>query len=124
MTSDETIVRSEFDRILASLNGLPDVTHTSPSTIRNVDFIGTSRTFIVSTYRMREKGDTVFLETIGGDGQAMRLVLPPAVVDAIVRQRDALTTKVRRKIGKASMEERKRQGWKPVPPPRRKKGAK
>ena len=118
MTSEDTVVRSEFDRILASLNGLPDVTHTSPSTIRNVDFIGTSRTFIVTTYRQRERGDTVFLETTGENG--LRLVIPPAVVDAIVRQRDALTTKVRRKIGKASAEERKRRG-EPLP---FKKGAK
>lgn len=118
---DQEIVRSEFDRILASLNGLPDVTHTQPSTIRSVDFIGTSRTFIVTTYRMRERGDTVFLETIGGDG-SLRLVIPPAVVDAIVRQRDALTTKVRRKIGKANAEERKRRG-EPLPF-LRKKGAK
>ena len=118
MSSEDSVVRTEFDRILASLNGLPDVTHTQPSTIRSVDFIGTSRTFIVTTYRMRERGDTVFLETIGGDG-SLRLVIPPAVVDAIVRQRDALTTKVRRKIGKASAEERKRRG-EPLPFQRKK----
>lgn len=112
--SDDTVIRTEFDRILASLNGLPDVTHTQPSTIRSVDFIGTSRTYIVTTYRMRERGDTVFLETIGSDGLAQRLVLPPPVVDAIVRQRDALTTKVRRKIGKASAEDRKRRGIQPA----------
>ena len=44
-----------------------------------------------------------------------RCVLPPlsrpsAVVDAIVRQRDALTTKVRKKIGRASAEARKLRG--------------
>ena len=105
---NETIIRTKFDRMVASLDGLPDVTHTAPSTIRTVDFIGTSETWIVYTYRMRERGDYVFLETTGEDG--IRRVLPPAVVDAICRQRDALTTKVRRKIGKANAEARKARG--------------
>jgi hypothetical protein len=112
-TQETNIIRTEYDRILASLDGLPDVTHTSPSTIRNVSFIGTSQTFIVTTYRMRERGDTVFLETISGEG-SLRLVIPPPVVDAICRQRDALTTKVRRKIGKASAEARKARGEQPA----------
>jgi len=106
---EDTIVRSEFDRITASLNGLPDVTHAGPSTIRSVSFIGTSQTFIVTTYRMRDKGDTIFLETISGEG-SLRLVIPPAVADAISRQRDSLTTKVRRKVGRANAEARKQRG--------------
>lgn len=106
---DANIVRTEFDRILAGLDGLPDVTHAGPSTLRSVSFIGTAQTFIVSTYRMREKGDTIFLETISSEG-SLRLVIPPAVADAIARQRDSLTTKVRRKVGKASAEARKQRG--------------
>ena len=103
------IIRTEFDRILASLDGLPDVTHSKPSTVRSVSFIGTSQTFILTTYRMKDRGDTVFLESISSEG-SLRLVIPPPVVDAIVRQRDSLTTKVRRKIGKASAEARKLRG--------------
>lgn len=98
-----------FDRILGGLDGLPDVTHAGPSTVRSVNFIGTSQTFIISTYRMRDKGDTVFLESVSADG-SMRLVIPPKVVDAIVRQRDVLTGKVRKKVGKASAEARKARG--------------
>lgn len=112
--------RSEFDHIQATLHDRPDVTHTAPSTIRSVNFIGWSRTFVVTTYRIREKGDTVLIETLGTDGQ-MRLALPPDVVNAIVRQRDALTKKVRRKIGRAQADERKRQG---IAPAFLKKGAK
>jgi|SRR5215831_772006 len=107
--NNDAYIRTEYDRILASLDGIPGVTRTQPSTIRNVDFIGTSQTFIVTTYRMRERGDTVFLETISGEG-SLRLVIPPPVVEAICRQRDALTTKVRRKVGKASAEARKARG--------------
>jgi len=103
------IIRTEFDRILSGLDGLPDVTHAGPSTLRSVSFIGTAQTFIVSTYRMRDKGDTIFLETISTEG-SLRLVIPPNVADAIARQRDALTAKVRRKVGKASAEARKQRG--------------
>ena len=110
---DTNIVRAEFDRILAGLDGLPDVTHAGPSTIRSVSFIGTGQTFIVSTYRMRDRGDTIFLETISGEG-SLRLVIPPAVADAIARQRDTLTAKVRRKVGKASAEARKQRGELPA----------
>ncbi len=109
--NDDNPTRSEYERILASLDGLPDTTHTKPSTIRTVSFIGTCKSWIVTTYRMRELGDTVFLETTGADG--IQLVLPPAVVDAIVRQRDSLTTVVRRKIGKANAEARKAAGLQP-----------
>src|SRR5262245_53763416 len=102
-----------FDRILGGLDGLPDVTHAGPSTIRTVNFIGTSVTFIVSTYRMRDQGDTIFLESVSAEG-SMRLVIPPKVADAIVRQREALNTKVRRKAGKANAEARKARGEQPA----------
>ena len=110
--NDNTIIRTEYDRILAGLDGLPDVTHTAPSTIRHVSFIGTSQTFVVSTYRQKDRGDTVFLETTGESG--MKLMIPPPVVDAIVRQRDALTRKVRRKNGRASAAARKAAGIEPA----------
>lgn len=109
MEASDSITRTEFDRILSGLDGLPDVTHAGPSTLRSVSFIGTGSTFIVSTYRMRDKGDTIFLECISGEG-SLRLVIPPAVADAIARQRDTLTLKVRRKIGRASAEARKQRG--------------
>jgi hypothetical protein len=35
--------------------------------VRNVSFIGTSQTFIVVTYRMKHRGDTVFLESISSE---------------------------------------------------------
>lgn len=108
-SSNDGSIRSEFDRILSGLDGLPDVTHAGPSTLRSVSFIGTGQTFIVSTYRMREQGDTIFLETISGEG-SLRLVIPPAVADCISRQRDALTTKVRRRVGKENAQARKDRG--------------
>lgn len=96
---------STYDRQLAGLDGVPDVVHTKPSTVRTVSFIGQAETFIVTTYRHREKGDTIALEGMTGEG-TIRILLPPAVADAISRQRDALTAKVRSNVGKASAEAR------------------
>jgi len=99
-----------YDRLLGSLHGLPDVTSTKPSTIRTiVPLLGTSQLWIVQTYRQRDKGDTIFLECAGKDGH-IRLAISPQVSEAIARQRDSLTAKVRCKIGKASAQARKDRG--------------
>jgi len=99
-----------FDRLLGSLHGLPDVTSTKPSTLRTVTpLLGTSQMFIVQTYRQREKGDTIFLECVSKDG-SIRIAIPPQVSEAIARQRDALTGKVRSKVGKATAQARKDRG--------------
>lgn len=96
-----------FDKRSRSLNGLPDVTKTAPSTKRVLTpVLEYTQTFIVQTYRQRDHGDEIFVEYIGKEG-SLRLVLPPPVADLIARQRDALTTKVRRKIAKAKAEERR-----------------
>jgi hypothetical protein len=103
----------EFDRLLGSLHGLPDVTTTKPSTMRTITpLLGTSQMFIVQTYRQRDRGDTVFLECVGKDG-SIRLALPPQVTDAIARQRDALTGKARRIGAKAGAQTRKERGIEP-----------
>jgi hypothetical protein len=103
-----------YDRLLGALHGLPDVTRTRETTIRTVPplGIGGSQVFILQTYRQREVGDTCFLECVGAGG-AVRLVLPPSVTAAIARQRDALTSKVRRKTAKASALDRKARGIAP-----------
>lgn len=99
-----------FDRMLTALHGLPDVTRSKPTTVREVPpLIGEALTFIVQTYRQREKGDTVFVE-LASAAQHTRLVLPPRVVDAIVRQRDALTATTRSRLAKEQAEARKAAG--------------
>jgi hypothetical protein len=103
-----------YDRILGNLHGLPDVTTAGPSTVRTVQpLIGGAQTFIVTTYRQTDRGDTVFLESISAEG-GMRFVIPPAVTAAIARQREALTTKVRRRVGRASAQARKDRGEAPA----------
>jgi hypothetical protein len=99
-----------FDKMLGSLAGLPDTTHTKPSTITAfTPIIGSSMTLVIQTFRQREQGDTIFIQYMDAD-KHVRLVIPPAAADAIARQRDSLTTKIRRKIGKDSAAARKARG--------------
>jgi hypothetical protein len=114
----------EFDRLLGGLDGLPDVTSTKPSPIRTITpLVGNSQLWSVQTYRQRERGDTIFLECSSKDGH-IRLAIPPQVSDAIARQRDALTGRVRSKIGKASAQARKDRGELPGFMRGKKKGTK
>jgi len=102
--------QNTFDRLIGSLHGLPDVVNSKPSTIRAiVPLIGASQTFIVQTYRQKDTGDTIFLECVDVDG-SFRLAIPPKVADAIARQREALTTKIRSRIAKQQAQERKDRG--------------
>jgi len=105
---------SEFDRLVGALEGLPDVVKSRPSTLRAMmPLIGIARSYIVQTYRQRDKGDTIFLETIGGEG-SIRLAIPPQVSEAIARQRDALSDKTRSRAAKQTAANRKARGEKPA----------
>jgi hypothetical protein len=100
----------KFDRLMGALAGLPDVTHTKPSTITTLSpLIGEPQTFIVQTYRQRDTGDTVFVQYVDSE-KAVRIAIPPEVADAIARQRDALTTKVRKRVAKDQAAARKARG--------------
>jgi hypothetical protein len=111
MTNDNTI--SEFDRLVGALEGLPDVVKSKPTTVRAMlPLIGIARSFIVQTYRQKERGDTIFIETVG-HGETIRLAIPPQVADAIARQRDGLGTKSRSKAAKATMADRIARGETP-----------
>lgn len=112
--NDTQMTISEFDRLVGALEGLPDVVKSKPTTVRAMlPLIGIARSFIVQTYRQRDKGDTIFLETVGAEG-TIRLAIPPQVADAIARQREALTGKVRSKVAKQAMADRMARGEKPA----------
>jgi hypothetical protein len=103
-----------FDRTIGALHGLPDIATVKPATLRIVvPMTGDSQVFIVQTFRQREVGDTIFLETISAEGAPVRIAIPPAVSDAIARQREALTGKSRSKAAKANAQARKDRGLKP-----------
>jgi len=103
-----------FDRTIGALHGLPDIATVKPATLRIVvPMTGDSQVFIVQTFRQREVGDTIFLETISAEGAPVRIAIPPAVSDAIARQREALTGKSRSKAAKANAQARKDRGLEP-----------
>lgn len=103
----------KFDRIMGALVNLPDVTQTKPSTVVTVSpLIGEAQTFIIQTFRQREIGDTVFLQYAAAEG-LVRVAIPPAAADAIARQRESLTTKVRKRVGRDQAAARKARGEKP-----------
>ena len=99
-----------FDIAIGGLHGLPDVVSTRPTTIQTVQpIVGRSQSWIVQTFRQKDKGDTVFLTCVSGD-QHIRIALPPKVSDMISRQRDAVTGKARKKAAKAAAQDRKDRG--------------
>jgi hypothetical protein len=122
-TMNEDARKNKFDRALGALVGIPDVMHTAPTTIRATSpLIGESQTFIIQTYRQKEisangereaSGDTVFIEYIDESG-AVRIVIPPKVVNVIIRQHDALTARSRQRAAKASAADRKARGIRPA----------
>lgn len=100
----------KFDRLYGALAELPDVTKSKPSTVFvSTPLIGATQTLIVQTLRQREVGDTIFLQHIDEHG-AVRIAIPPAAAEAIARQRDALTTKVRKRVSKEQAQARKARG--------------
>jgi len=113
--SDQPTYRTvdKFDRIMGALVNLPDVAHTKPSTVVAISpLIGEAQTFIIQTFRQTEIGDTIFVQYMDGESK-IRLAIPPEAANAIARQRDAITTKNRKRAAKAEAAKRKAAGIRP-----------
>lgn len=100
-----------FDKMLSGLIGLPNGAHTKPAVVQHIDFYGNATTFIVQTVRTDETV-TAFVTQVSSNG-AVRSILPGAVLAVIDRQRESITTKLRRRNGKRIAEERKLAGKTP-----------
>jgi hypothetical protein len=106
----ETKVPDAFDRVIGYLHDLPDVVHTKPTAKRSVmPMVGTAQLYYVQTYRQREVGDTIFIETVR-EGVTIRIAIPPNVADVIARQRASLTTMCRKRSAKATAQARMERG--------------
>lgn len=101
----------QFDKLLSRLVGLPNGAHTQPAVVQAMDFYGNTTSYMIQTVRTDE-GSTAFVTQVNAQGSA-RFILPPHVLATLDRQRDALTTKIRRRHGKRIAEERKAAGLKP-----------
>lgn len=100
-----------FDKMLSGMIGLPNGAHTKPAVVQDIDFYGNATTYIVQTVRTDESV-TAFVTQVGAQG-SMRTILPTAVLSVIDRQRESITTKLRRRNGKRIAEERKLAGKQP-----------
>ena len=105
------VTKDPFDLLLSSMIGLPNGAHTQPSVVQHIDFYGNTTSYMIQTVRTDE-GVTSFVTQVNAQG-SVRYVLPQSVLAVLDRQRDALTTKIRRRHGKRIAEERKAQGLKP-----------
>jgi hypothetical protein len=111
--SEQSQMPDNFDRLIGSLHGIPEVVKTAQSTVQNVTpLTGRAQTYIVQTYRHKELGDTIFLQCVSGDG-SYRIALPSKVADVIARQREALGSKSRSQRAKRVAEDRKSRGVQP-----------
>lgn len=88
---------SAFDRENAGLRGGNQL-RTKPATIEHNNLIGQHETFIVETIR-DEEGDHIVLKYWGAE--TSKIVLPPKVVNTILRQNRALSAKARTNHGRA-----------------------
>lgn len=100
----------KYDRAAGSLKGRHDTTGTKPATVvAHTPVLNEAQTFIVETIRVKDEGDWIFVQYIDSEGSA-RIAFPPGVADAIARQRDALTTKNRKRAGREQAQARKARG--------------
>lgn len=98
--ADEYKSVDKFDAAFGSLHGKPDTTASPPATRQTLTpFIQGTQTFTVQTIRQRDEGDTIFITYLDAAG-SFRMVIPPIVADVIARQRDALSTKNRKRAAR------------------------
>lgn len=107
----EHLPTNPFDKLLSSMIGLPNGAHTQPTVIQHIDFYGHTTSYMIQTARTDE-GVTAFVTQVDADG-SKRYILPQSVLAVINRQRDSITTQLRRRHGRRIAEERKAQGIKP-----------
>ena len=102
-----------FDMVRGGMDMRNEATKTRVATIQNVDpLVGNVSTYIIETVRVRDEGDWAFIQVATKDGN-VRVGLPPKPTKTLARQRESLTTKVRKRIGRQQAAERKAQGIEP-----------
>lgn len=112
VTQTNTLPTDPWERALSALLGHPNGAHTAGQAVTAIDFYGNVTNYILQTVRWAE-GDTVFITQVNASGSA-RYVLPPKVLAAITRQRDTVSTIVRRRHGRRLAAERAASGTLPT----------
>lgn len=97
-----------FDATLHDLMGHPNGAHTQPSTVRAIDDYKHVTDYIIQTVKW-DGGTTVFVTQVSAR-EPKRIVLPPKVVQAILRQQEQVSTMVRRRHGQRLAEQLRADG--------------
>lgn len=107
----EFLPTDPFDKLLSSMMGLPNGAHTAPTVIQHIDFYGHTTSYMIQTVRTDESV-TAFVTQVDASG-SKRYILPQSVLAVINRQRDSITTQLRRRHGRRIAEERAAAGIEP-----------
>jgi len=110
--SSETLPRDEFSTRLRALQNNPAAIRSS-STIAISDDYGNTSTWIVDGFRYDGR-DELLLQKIGADERAIRLVLPPRVMAAIVGQRERANKVTRRRAASKALQTKRERGIDPA----------
>jgi hypothetical protein len=110
--SSETLPRDEFSTRLRTLQNNPAAIRSS-STIQIADDYGNTSTWIVDGFRYDGR-DELLLQRIGADEKAIRLVLPPRVMAAIIGQRERANKVTRRRAASKALETKRERGIDPA----------
>jgi hypothetical protein len=105
--SSDTLPTDQFSRRLRELTSNPGAVRAS-STISTADFYGNAESWIVDTFRV-DGDDETLLQRINAAG-AVRIVIPPAVMNAMIRGRERATKQIRRRAAHTAIETRRRRG--------------
>ena len=108
--SEQVLPTDPFEKNLARLVGLPNGAHTQPTVVQSMDFYGNVSSFMVQTVKWEEGTSCFITEVRGGEERPVRVVLPPKVVAAMLRQQDACTRIVRKRHGQRLAEVAKANG--------------
>lgn len=101
-----------FDKMLATMIGLPNGAHTKPAVVQAIDFYQNATSYMIQTVRTDERV-TAFVTQVSAAG-SVRTILPESVLAVIDRQRASITKQLKRRNGKRIAEERAAQGIKPA----------
>jgi hypothetical protein len=101
-----------FDKLLSTMIGMPNGANTSPTVVQAIDFYGNTTSYMVQSVRTEEQGVIAFITLVNSQG-SQRWVLPQSVLAVLDRQRDSMSTQIRRRHGRRIAEERKAAGLEP-----------
>jgi hypothetical protein len=112
--SNESMKLDPFDTAIAMLSDRNDVLQVKPATVEfSTPLVGALETWVVRTFRERDKGDHVFLQRLSA-GEPVRIHLPPSVTAKMAAQRKGLDERARTAAARQAADTRRARGIVPA----------